>query len=279
MDYLNRAPAQLTDTLWQEIDKAATEAARERLTGRRYLEMEGPFGVGLTAIEAGEDDICRQPTVDEASAVMGRAISVPMLRQTFRISVRRIASHLEHGQPLDVTPVRQAAEAVADREEQFIYQGQSEFQLPGLLTHQGRQRVEGGDWTAVDRALSDVLVAVTRLDNASYRGPYALVLDPLLYNGLFRLYPGSDVMQRRLCTRGIHKAPIEGGVLVDPRVGALVLGQDLRAGYIGQDGGHYEFNLSESVVLRIDEPRAVCVIAATVGSERVAATAVATSGR
>jgi uncharacterized linocin/CFP29 family protein len=69
MDYLNRAPAQLTDTLWQEIDKAATEAARERLTGRRYLEMEGPFGVGLTAIEAGEDDICRQPTVDEASAL------------------------------------------------------------------------------------------------------------------------------------------------------------------------------------------------------------------
>ncbi|HYZ39014.1 MAG TPA: family 1 encapsulin nanocompartment shell protein [Stellaceae bacterium] len=282
MDYLNRAPAQLADTLWQEIDKAAIEAARERLTGRRYLEMEGPFGVGLTAIEAGEDDLCRQPTVDEAGAVMGRAISVPMLRQTFRISVRRIAAHLEHGQPLDVTPVRQAAEAVADREEQFIYQGQAEFQLPGLLTHQRRQRVEGGDWTAVDRALSDVLVAVTRLDNARYRGPYALALAPPLYNGLFRLYPGSDIMQlehlRRLCTRGIYKAPIEGGVLVDPRVGALVLGQDLRAGYVGQDGVHYEFYLSESIVLRIDEPRAVCVIAATVSSERVAATAMATAG-
>jgi uncharacterized linocin/CFP29 family protein len=282
MDYLNRAPAQLADTLWQEIDKVAIEAARERLTGRRYLEMEGPFGVGLTAIEAGEDDICRQPTVDEAGAVMGRAISVPMLRQSFRISVRRIASHLEHEQPLDVTPVRQAAEAVADREEQFIYQGQSELQLPGLLTHERRQRVEGGDWTAVDCALSDVLVAVTRLDNAGYRGPYALALAPPLYNGLFRLYPGSDVMQlehlRRLCTRGIYKAPIEGGVLVDPRVGALVLGQDLSSGYVGQDGIHYEFFLSESIVLRIDEPRAVCVIAATVSSERVAATAMATAG-
>lgn len=49
-------------------------------------------------------------------------------------------------------------------------------------------------------------------------------------------------------------------MLVDPRVGAIVLGQDLRAGYIRQDGVHYEFYLSESIVLRIDEPRAVCAI-------------------
>ena len=132
MDVLNRAQAQLADVVWEEIDKAAVEAARERLTGRRYLEIGGPFGVGLTAIEAGDDDFCRQAGAEEAGAVMGRAISVPMLRQTFRISVRRIASHLERAQPLDVTPVQQAAEAVADREEQFIYQGEAEFQLPGF---------------------------------------------------------------------------------------------------------------------------------------------------
>jgi uncharacterized linocin/CFP29 family protein len=52
-------------------------------------------------------------------------------------------------------------------------------------------------------------------------------------------------------------------VLVDPRVGSLVLGQDLRAGYIGQDGVHYQLFLTESIVLRIDEPRAICSISAT----------------
>src|SRR5580693_2578552 len=74
---------------------------------------------------------------------------------------------------------------------------------------------------------------------------------PSAHNGLFRLYPGTDVSQiqhlRHLCTRGIYKAPIEGGVLVDPRVGALVLGQDLRAGYIVQDGVHYQLYLTESI--------------------------------
>jgi uncharacterized linocin/CFP29 family protein len=266
MDYLNREQARLPAPLWQAIDSAAIKAARDRVTGRRFLELEGPFGVGLTAIEIDNDEYCRQPAPDEAGAVGGRAISIPMLRKSFNLSIRRIAAHLENGQPLDLTPVEDAAEAVADREEELIYQGQAAFHLPGLLTQESRFQVEGGDWSAVDQALSDVLAAVTLLDEAGQRGPYAMALSPALYNGLFRLYPGTDVMQiehlRRLCTAGIYKAPIEGGVVIDPRVGKLVLGQDLRAGYVGQDGVHYAFYLSESVVLRIDEPQAICTIGA-----------------
>lgn len=275
MDYLNRAQSQLPAAIWREIERAAVEAAREQLTGRRFLDLQGPFGVGLTAIEAGNDDYCRQPSPDEAGAVMGRAISVPMLRRAFRLSVRRIASFLDNGLPLDLTPAQDAAEAVAAREEEFVYRGQPDFNLPGLLTHEGRQQIEGGDWSAVERALDDVLNAVTLLDEAGYRGPYALALAPPLYNGLFRLYPGSDVSQiqhlRHLCTRGIYKASIEGGVLVDPRVGALVMGQDLHAGYIRQDGVHYELYLTESIVLRIDEPQAMCTISATSSNLRVGA--------
>jgi uncharacterized linocin/CFP29 family protein len=95
---------------------------------------------------------------------------------------------------------------------------------------------------------------------------YALVLAPALFNDLFRLYPGTDVLAlerlRRLCTAGIYKAAIEGGALVDRRVGALILGQDMQAGYAQQDGVHYHLYVSESIVLRIDEPKAICAITA-----------------
>jgi hypothetical protein len=53
-----------------------------------------------------------------------------------------------------------------------------------------------------------------------------------------------------------------GGVLVDTRAGILILGQDLEAGYSSQDGVHYHLYVSESIVLRIDEPKAICVITA-----------------
>jgi uncharacterized linocin/CFP29 family protein len=272
MDYLNRQKAQLPESIWRAIEETAVAAARERLTGRRFLDLDGPFGLGLTAIETGNDDYCRQPAEGEAGAVMGRALSVPMLRKSFRLSLRRVAAHLDNGQPLDLTPAEDAAEAVADREEEFIYTGQPAFQLPGLLTHEDRRQVEGGDWSVIDRALADVLAAVTALDDSGHRGPYALALAPPLFNGLFRLYPGTDVLQvehlRRLCTRGIYKAPITGAVLVDPRVGKLVLGQDLRAGYASEDGVHYHLYLAESIVLRIDDPAAICTISAHSGGER-----------
>src|SRR5689334_9487595 len=194
MDTLNRDRAPFPGEVWQMIDEAAASAARDQLTARRYLDLEGPFGVGLTAIEVGNDDYCRQPGPMEAGAVMGRAIPLPMLRKSFRLSIRRVAAHVEHGQPLDLNPVQQAAEAAADREEELIYRGQPDFGLSGMLTIEGRQQVEGGDWSEPDRALRDVLGAATRLDDTGYRGPYALALSPVLYNNLFRLYPGSDVL-------------------------------------------------------------------------------------
>lgn len=264
MGYLNREAAPLSSSVWQKIDEAAVKAARDVLTSRRFLEIEGPFGVGVTAVEVGHDDFCRQPGPDEAGAVMGRALSVPMIRKQFSLSIRRVAASEEMRQPLNSAPIESAAEAVAAREEEFVYYGQPDFQLPGLLTAADRQRHEGGDWSDLDQALADVLVGVNALDANGFRGPYALALAPQLYNGLFRRYPGTDMLQlqhlRRLCERGVYKASIENAVLVDPRVGKLLIGQDLMAGYIGQDGVHLQLFLTESLVLLVEEPGAICTI-------------------
>jgi uncharacterized linocin/CFP29 family protein len=264
MSYLNRQQASFGEDIWRLIDEAAVQAARQRLTGRRFLDVEGPYGPGLTTVEVGNDGYCRQPGPDEAGAVIGRAISVPMLRKSFKLSIRRLAAHIEMGQPLNLAPVEDAAEAVADREEETIYKGVPEFGLAGLLTAEGRNHHEGGDWSNLDQVLGDVIASVTRLDDEGFRGPYALALSPGLYNGLFRHYPGTNLLQlehlRRLFQRGIHKASIEGGVVVDPRVGPLLIGQDLSAGFINQDGIHYDLYLSESIVLRLDDARAVCTI-------------------
>lgn len=260
-DYLNRGQAPFDGGLWDAIDDAVVDAARDRLTGRRFLELDGAYGVGLTAIEVGSDEIAREDA-EGVAVVMGRVQTVPMLRKSFRLSIRRIAGHIENDQPLDLAAAEDAAEAIAAREEALIYRG--EDPLPGLLTVHDRHHVQGGDWSEIEQALRDVMAGVTRLDSSGSRGPYALALSPPLYNGLFRLYPGTDLSQiehvRRLCTRGIFKADIEGGVLVDPRVGVLIVGQDLRTGYIGQDGIHYQLYASESVALRIDDPKAVCTI-------------------
>jgi uncharacterized linocin/CFP29 family protein len=69
-----------------------------------------------------------------------------------------------------------------------------------------------------------------------------------------------------LCTRGIVKADIEGCVLVSRDVGSIILGQDLQVSYLSSDAAHENFSISESVVLKIEAPDAICTIPAGLAS-------------
>lgn len=259
------APSQFfAPELLSKIEDAATNAAKDILTGRRIIDVEGPYGLGLTTVEVGDDDLCREPRPNEASAVVSRALALPMIYRRFSLSKRRIAAFQEMGQPLNFKVVENAGQAVAIREEEFIYRGQSGFHLQGLLTADGRNEVKGGNWSNLDQVIDNVIEAVNILDAKGYRGPYGLALAPGLYNNLFRRYAGSDLLQiehlRRLCTRGIVKADIDQGVLVAKDVGSIVLGQDMQISYLGPDAAHENFAVTESIVLKIDAPDAICTI-------------------
>lgn len=266
MDYLNRHLAPFSDATWARIDAAAVEAASDDLTARRFLDVDGPYGIGLTALELGTEDFCRQPEPGEAGAVISnmRALPVPMIRKTFKLSMRRIVAAEELGAPLDLTAVEEAGEAVAAREEEFIYAGSKPSQLEGLLNLGGGAKVRAGDWKTAGQALSDTLKAVATLEKNGFLGPYALAVPPKQHNLLFHRYEGSDVLQlehlKRLCEKGVFKAEIDKPVLVDPNVGHIVVGQDLRCGFSGTDGIHYQLFANESVVLKVEEPGAVCVL-------------------
>lgn len=258
------SPQFFATELLSKIEAAAIAGARDILTGRRIIDVEGPYGLGLTAVEVGNDDRCREPGPNDASAVVSHALSVPMIYRRFSISKRRIVAFQEMGQPLNLKVVEDAGQAVAIREEEFIYRGQPSFHLQGLLTADGRNEMKGGSWANLDEVLDNVIAAVNVLDGKGYRGPYGLALSPALYNNLFRRYAGSDLLQiehlKRLCTRGIAKTNIDEGVLVAKEVGSIVLGQDMQISYLGPGAAHENFAVTESIVLKIDAPDAICTI-------------------
>jgi uncharacterized linocin/CFP29 family protein len=270
-DHLTASGTVASDLL-NKIEQAAISAARDILTGRKIIDVDGPYGIGLTTLEVGNDDVCREPAPEEASAVVSHALSIPMIYRRFALSKRRIAASQEIGQPLNLKIAEDAAQAVAAREEEFVYQGQPSFHLFGLLNAEGRNTLKGGNWGNVDEVLDNVIAAVNTLDGKGYRGPYGLALAPALYNNLFRRYAGSELLQiehlKRLCTRGIVKADIDGGVLVAKDVGSIVLGQDMQVSYLGPDAAHENFTVSESVVLKLEAPDAICTITpASVGAK------------
>lgn len=265
MSHLNRHQAPFPETLWERIDDSARVAARDQLTTRRFLDLEGPYGPGLTTLEVGDDRELEEGA-EAVSMTVSPALPVPMLKRACRLSVRRMSAHLESGAPLDLTPVEDAAEAVARAEEQLVYAGEPRRGIRGLAAGEGQQRQQCGDWAQMNDVLNDVLAGVTRLDDSGLRGPYALVLPPQHYNRLFRRYEHSDLLQldhlKSLCQAGVYKAEVERPLVLDVHAGTLILGQDLQVGYAGTDGAYHHLFLSESLVLRLDAPEAVCLLEA-----------------
>jgi uncharacterized linocin/CFP29 family protein len=261
---MNNANLPFDAAILARMEEVAVAEARKTLTARRFLPVDGPFGLGYVASPAGNDDQ-RQHASHGATTLISRTIPVPMIFRHFTLGRRRIAAHSESGHPLDLSALSRAAMEVAAREEELIYRGDPEFGLAGLCTVESRSHLEGGDWMDVEQVLRDVLAAVTLLDGSHFHGPYALALEPRLYNNLFRRYPeGSDMLQidhlKGLCTNGIYKTDIPGAVLVAPEAGALLVGEDLTVDYTFPDSAHFNFAVRESIVLRIDAPKAICTV-------------------
>ena len=66
----NRTSSGIPDELWDRIDNTAIEAAKRLLTARRFMGGDGPFGVGLTSLELGDEACLDGGDGDLASIVL-----------------------------------------------------------------------------------------------------------------------------------------------------------------------------------------------------------------
>lgn len=268
--YLHREDTPFGDKVWQEIDRVVVSTAKSQLSGRRLLHIQGPFGLGLKAL--GSSD---KPVENKAAegAKMSAACITPLalIQDEFALPVRDIAafeSAVGGAAPLDLTSAAKAAIACAKQEDELIFNGSKALRLGGLLTIEGSLSLKLRSWDNIGAAADDIIKAVTALDDVGFHGPYALALAPKLYNLLYRRYPQGHTTELehigQIVTDGIIKAAClsSGGVLLcaESSFASIVLGQDLMTGFIGPSDGQYEFLISESVALWLNQPQAICIL-------------------
>lgn len=260
-ELLTRDDAPFGEAVWAAIDGAVLGAAKSRLTGRRILHADGPFGLGLTAIPRGEGPLTGGLSVNPP-------LPLAMIRKTFTLPVRDIATIEDAGVPVSLPAAAATGVECARMEDALVFKGADKLGISGLLTGKGAHRATLRDWKDVGTAAEDVIEAVTALDGAGFAGPYILALAPPLYNRLLRRYPQGNATElehiRTIVTEGVVKAPSidRGGVLLAAgrQFASIVLGQDLVTGFLGPGEEGFEFLVSESLTLRLAEPRAVVVL-------------------
>ena len=264
---LNRDEAPFGDGVWTRLDAIVNASARERLTGRRLLPLEGPKRLEAASVPGPEREFEDE---GETAIALSAAVSTPlvMLRTSFALAARAIAAFEDSGLPFDAGPPARAAAACAAQEDALVFGGSETLGFRGLMTAGSVRSIELGSWEGVGAAVDDVSRAMTELDRAGLTGPHALVLAPARYNALYRRYPdtgGTELEHmRELVTEGIFKSPAvgDGGILIAAVEGpnAIVLGQGLATSYVGPSGRDYGFAISETVALRLGLPEAVCVL-------------------
>ncbi len=277
MDILDRDSAPLTETEWSKIDEAVVNTARRMLVGRRVIEVLGPMGPGVYTIpysifsgtsSTGIDMVGEQE--DFIVAPSSRATtSVPMLYKDFRIMWRDVEADRHMGLPLDVSTAAVAANYVAVQEDNLIFNGNRELGQVGLLNVQGRKTVKISNWDEPGSALADAVKAVSALSEAGHYGPYAMVVSPLLFGRMVRVYGNTGMLEldqvKALITGGVYYSnTISGNKAVVLATGGhnvnLAVGQDMTTSYMGAANMNHTFRVLETAALLVRRPDAICTI-------------------
>lgn len=277
MDILDRDSAPLTEAEWSKIDEAVVTTARRMLVGRKVIEVLGPMGPGVYTIpysvfsgtsSTGIDMVGEQD--DFIVAPSSRATtSVPMLYKDFKIMWRDVEADRHMGLPLDVSTAAVAANYVAVQEDNLIFNGNKELGQVGLMNVQGRKTVKISNWDEPGSALADAVKAVSALSEAGHYGPYAMVVSPVLFGRMVRVYGNTGMLEldqvKALISGGVYYSnTISGNKAVVLATGGhnvnLAIGQDMTTSYMGPTNMNHVFRVLETTALLVRRPDAICTI-------------------
>ena len=116
MNLLKRTLAPITASAWEQIDDQAKEVFNSYLGGRKVVDIDGPHGWKLAAVNTGRINAMKLD-LDEG-IVAGRREVVPLieLRVPFRLSIDELDAAARGADDLDLDPLIEAAIKIASAE-------------------------------------------------------------------------------------------------------------------------------------------------------------------
>lgn len=270
------ADSPLNSEQWRELEQTVIENARRQLVGRRFIDLYGPLGEGVQSIA---NDIFENPDAGRISFHGGELnlseptnrvnLTIPLIHKDFILYWRDIELAKQLASPVDFSAAANAAQQCALLEDDLIFNGSSQFNLPGIMSVKGKIAHIRSDWMKSGNAFSDVVEGRNKLLQLGHTGPYTLVLSPELYALIHRVHEGTHVLEiehiRELMTGGIYQTPmIKGkrGVIIDAGKQNidLAIAVDFQTVFLDDENMNYIFRVYESLVPRIKRPSAICTL-------------------
>lgn len=260
MDLLKRSLAPITEQAWQEIDDEAREILKEKLTARKIVDVEGPFGWDFSAKALGEIKFLKNEKKGQANYGLHQVQPTVEVRVDFKLK-RYELDNIERGALApELDPVREAANTLAQFEEKTIYNGLDKAGIKGLA---GASEHEAILFSGEAKALlGAVAQGIKTMKDNGVGGPYSLVLGPDSWLKLVtevHAYPLQKQIRDILGGQLIVNPALEDAMLVSVRGGDMLmsLGQDISIGYQSATADDVQLFITESFTFTVPEPLAI----------------------
>ena len=259
-DILRRGLSPVTDEAWAEIDEQAKRILKGNLSARSLVDMHGPEGWELAAVNLGKLKRGNSDAVKGVEWGVRQVLPVVEIRVPFSLKLDELDSITRGAMDPDLDPVDKAARQAALFEETAVYKGFDPACIQGIAATSANKPVpapkDAGSFVAAVEA------GMLAIQSNGIGGPFNLVLGRKLYQmlsvGEGRGYPLEQRARELLGGRIAWSPAIETGLLMSGRGGdfEFTLGQDFSIGYAGHDANTVKAFIAESFTFRVLEPAA-----------------------
>lgn len=249
MNNLYRELAPISGAAWAQIEEETSRTLKRYLAGRRVVDVQGPGGIGLSAVGTGHLQDIASPS-DGIIARQREVQALVELRVPFELD-RQAIDDVERGaNDSDWQPAKDAARQLAFAEDCAIFEGYSAAAIVGIRQGSSNPAMTlPEDVRQYPEAISQGL---SRLRLVGVNGPYSVLLGAQAYTALAETsdhgYPVLEHVKRLVNDKIIWAPAIEGAFVLTTRGGdfELHVGQDVSIGYSSHTDTTVRLYLQES---------------------------------
>jgi uncharacterized linocin/CFP29 family protein len=234
-----RTHATLLKDEWKQVDGAVIKAAQQRLVGiadlkRRGLVYSFPGGLGKTVLQYQDMGNVTGAQINMTGTTRGnndrpefdlKYFPLPIISADFQLSTRELEASRNGSMPLDVTMPEMKARAIAEMQEEILFQGGNAFAFGGGVLYgyvDAPNRNLGtlcGAWDASGVTGEDIVADVLRMKQASIAdrqyGPWVLYIPQAYetkmdedYNAVGTSGNAKTIRERLLAIQGIEEVKV-----------------------------------------------------------------------
>ncbi|MDR2549177.1 MAG: bacteriocin family protein [Desulfobulbus sp.] len=260
MDILRRELAPISQQGWSEIDAMARETLVANLSGRKFIDVDGPYGIGHSCVTLGRLSVPKEQKGGRVKYGIHQVLPLIEARVNFKLETWELDNIGRGAKDVQLDALVAACREIALFEEKTLFDGFKPGNIDGLhATVKNRTLPVKLD---MDMIVDAVAEGQTMMLKDGVEGPANLVVSASLWKFLARSAPGGTLrstLESQIGGQVVYSECVRDALLVSARGGDLELtvGQDFAIGYHSHTVSDIDLFVTESFTFRVIAPEAL----------------------